>query len=204
VNHFSITDWADFVRDVATREQTAQMQKHLDEGCNGCTETVQTWKSVKEYARQEVSYEPPSSSLRLAKSYFAPFKLASKQASGIQIARLSFDSFAGQVQVGVRGTDQLPRQLMYEYDDIFIDLRVEPKVASNEVLLVGQIADAGHPSGSGEGIPVSLLSGSIPLLQTSANQSGEFRFSFRPSKHLQLSIGLKETAFLLSLPDAEA
>ena len=82
VKHFSITEWADFVRDVATEEQSAQMQKHLDEGCSGCRETVQMWKSVTECARQEVSYEPPSSSLRIAKSYFAPFRLASKQATG--------------------------------------------------------------------------------------------------------------------------
>ena len=78
VKHFSITEWADFVRDVATEEQSALMQKHLDEGCSDCTETVQTWKSVTECARQEVSYEPPSSSLRIAKSYFASFKSASK------------------------------------------------------------------------------------------------------------------------------
>jgi len=204
VKHFSITDWADFVRYVATEEHTAQMQKHLDEGCSACTETVQTWRSVTQYARQEAPYEPPSSSLRLAHSYFAPFKAASKLATGIQIARLSFDSFTSRVQIGVRGADPLPRQLMYEYDDVFIDLRLEPQLASNEVVLVGQIADAGRPSGGGQSIPVSLMSDGNTLLQTSANPSGEFHFSFRPSKHLQLSVGPGETAVLLSLPDAEA
>ncbi len=204
MKHFSITEWADFVRDVATAEQAVQMQKHLDEGCSGCTETVQTWKSVTEYAKREVSYEPPASALRLAKSYFAPFKAAANQATGIQVARLSFDNFAHGMQVGVRGADPQPRQLMYEYDGIFIDLRLEQGPASRELVLVGQIADSAQSSVNPEGIPVSLLSGSNTLLETSANQSGEFHFSFRPSKHLQLSIGLKETSVLLSLPEAEA
>jgi hypothetical protein len=204
VKHFSITDWTDFVRDVAAEDLSTRMQRHLDEGCSDCTETVQTWRLVSEYARQEVPYEPPSSSLRIARSYFAPFSLASKQPTGAQIAQLTFDSFARRAQVGIRGSDPLPRQLMYQFGDLFIDLRLEPKSTSNQVVLVGQIADSGHPSWNAEGIPVSLLSGSQTLLQTSANQSGEFHFSFRKSEHLQLSIGLKEAAVLLSLPDAES
>ncbi len=204
VKHFSITEWADFARDVASAEESRQMQRHLDEGCSVCTETVQTWKSVTECARQEVSYEPPSSSLRIAKSYFAPFKLASKQATGLRIARLTFDSFARRAEVGVRGSDPLPRQLMYQFDDVCIDLRLEPKPATNQVGLVGQVADSGEPAMSVDGKAVSLLRGSEMLAQTSTNQFGEFRFSFRDSEHLQLLVGLKETAVVVSLPDPDA
>ncbi len=204
MKHFSIAEWADFVRDVATEEQRAHMQKHLDEGCSGCTETVQMWKSVTECARQEAYYEPPSSSFRIAKSYFAPFKLASKQATATQIARLTFDSFARRAQVGFRGADPLARQLMYQFEDVFIDLRLEPKPATNQVGLVGQIADSGQTSGSVEGVVVSLLRGNDTLLQTSTNQFGEFHFSMQSSELLQLLVRLKETSIVMSLPDPES
>ena len=204
MKHFSITEWADFVRDVATEEQNAQMQKHLDEGCSGCRETVHMWKSVTACARQEVSHEPPSSSLRIAKSYFAPFKLASKQATGVEIARLTFDSFARRAQAGFRGADPLARQLMYQFDDVFIDLRMEPRPATNQVGLVGQIADPRQTSGSVEGVIVSLLRGDETLLHTSTNQFGEFHFSFLPSDLLQLLVRLKETTIVVSLPDPES
>jgi hypothetical protein len=204
VKHFSITEWADFVRGVATEEQSALMQQHLDEGCSDCMETVRTWKSVTECARQEVSYEPPSSSLRIAKSYFASSKLASKMTTGMQIARLMFDSFARRAEVGIRGSDPSRRQLMYQVDEVFIDLRLEPKPALNQVVLVGQVADSGQPARSVEGMPVSLLRGSDTLSRTSTNELGEFRFSFRDSEQMQLLFDLKETAILLSLPGADS
>jgi hypothetical protein len=203
VKHFSITEWADFVRDVATEELSAQMRKHLDEGCSGCMETVRTWKSVAEYARQEAYYEPPSSSLRIANSYFAPFKSASKQAAGMLIARLTFDSFASRMQLGIRGSSSLPRQLMYRCDDVFIDLRLEPKFPSRQVVLVGQIADSGQPARSVDGIAVSLLRGGDTLSQASTNQFGEFHFSLQESEEVRLVVGLKETAIVVSLPDTE-
>ncbi len=180
------------------------MQKHLDEGCSVCRETVQIWKSVRECARQEVSYEPPSSSLRIAKSYFAPFRLASKQATGMRIARLTFDSFAGRAEVGVRGSDPLPRQLMYQFDNLFIDLRLEPRPAANQVGLVGQLADSGEPAMSVDGMPVTLRRGSETLSQTLTNQFGEFRFSFRDSGQLQLVVSLNGTEFVVSLPDGDS
>jgi hypothetical protein len=204
VKHFSITEWADFARDVASAEQSTQMQKHLDEGCSVCRETVQTWKSVKECARQEALYDPPSSSLRIVQSYFAPFRLASKQGAGMRIARLTFDSFARRAEVGVRGSDSLPRQLMYQFDNLFIDLRLEPKPGANQVGLFGQVADSGEPAMSVDGMPVSLQRGSETLSQTSTNQFGEFRFSFRDSGQLQLVVSVNGTEFVVSLPDGDS
>jgi hypothetical protein len=203
VKHFSITEWADFARNVTTELESAEMQKHLDEGCSNCTEMVHTWKSVKECARHEISYDPPSSSLRIAKSYFAPFRLASKQAMGMRIGRLTFDSFMRRAEVGVRGSGPSPRQLMYQFDDVFIDLRLEPRLATNQVTLVGQVADSSQSAMNVDGIPVSLLNGSDTLSKTSTNKFGEFRLSYLDSEHLQLFIGLKETALVLPLPDVD-
>jgi hypothetical protein len=204
VKHFSITEWADYVRDVATEEQRAHMEKHLSEGCVTCLKTVQTWKSVTECARQEISYEPPASALRIAEAYFVPIKLAMKQAAGMHVARLMFDSFERRAAEGIRGSDPLPRQLMYKCDEVFIDLRLEPAPLSNQMLLVGQVADPRQPVGSVGGIPVSLLSDKDTLFQTLTNEFGEFRFSFRTSEGLRLLVGTKETSVVVPLPEAEA
>lgn len=204
MKHFSITEWADFARDVATEEQSTEMQKHLDEGCSICRETVQTWKSVTECARHELDYDPPSSALRIAKSYFAPFKLASKQATSFRIARLTFDSFARRAEVGVRGSDQSPRQLMYQFDNVFIDLRIEPNPASKHLALAGQVADSGSRPQEVEGMAVSLLQDGAVLSKTSTNQFGEFRLSFKDSKSVQLLVDLKETPILVWLPGIDS
>jgi hypothetical protein len=202
VKHFSITEWADFARNVTTELESAEMQRHLDEGCSDCTEMVRIWKSVKECAAHEVSYEPPSSALRIAESYFAPFSLASRQATGMRIARLTFDSFMRQAE-GVRGSGPSPRQLMYQFDDVFIDLRLEPRLATNQVTLVGQVADSGQSAMNVDGIPVSLLNGGDTLSKTSTNKFGEFRLSFLDTEHLQLLIGLKKAALVLPLPEVD-
>ena len=72
------------------------------------------------------------------------------------------------------------------------------------MVLVGQVADSGQPAKSVEGMAVSLLRGSDTLSQTSTNQFGEFRFSFRDSEQVQVLVDLKETAVLLSLPGADS
>jgi hypothetical protein len=203
VKHFSTTEWADYVRGVAPEKQCEQMQEHLEEGCKPCNETVQMWRSVTQYASQEISYQPPTSSLRIVESYFAPYQMASKQITGAQIARLTFDSFASGIQAGFRSSGSSARQLMYQFDDVFIDLRLEPQPATHQVGIVGQIADSGQSSGRVEGADVSLMRGQDRLLQTSTNEFGEFHFTIPSSELLQLLVGLKGTTIVVSLPGPE-
>lgn len=207
MKHFSLTEWADFVRGVGTEEQKALMQKHLDEGCSACKETVDTWTSIATFASHEVRYEPSANALRVARSYLAPFKLASRQAKGLGakglgLAKLTFDSFEGQALAGVRGSGPVPQQLMYQCGSVFIDLRLEPKPGTRSVALAGQVLDSVKPDGVLGGIEVSLLSEKVTQLETT-NQLGEFHFSFSPAQHLRLLIGTEDTAVLVLLPDAE-
>ncbi len=180
------------------------MEKHLSEGCRTCVKTVQTWKSVTECARRDISYEPPASALRIAESYFVPIKLAMNQATHMNVARLMFDSFQRRAAEGIRGSDPLPRQLMYKCNEVFIDVRLEPAPLSNQMVLVGQIADPRQPARCVEGMAVSLLHDKDTLFQTLTNEFGEFRFSFRASERLQLLVGTNETSVVVPLPDAEA
>ena len=129
MKHFALAEWADFVRGVAAAEQAVSMQKHL-ENCGPCNQIVLTWTSVVGFGQNEITYEPPASALRIAKSYFGALKLASRQPWALQVATRTFDSLEGQTVAGLRGSGPVPQQLMYQCGDLFIDLRVEPKPAS--------------------------------------------------------------------------
>ena len=122
----------------------------------------------------------------------------------MRIARMTFDSFARRAQAGFRGPAQPARQLIYQVEDVFIDLRLESKGATNQVGLVGQIADSGHTLGSVEGVVVSFLRGDDTILQTSTNQFGEFHFPMLSTEFLQLLVRLKEVTVVMSLPDPQS
>jgi anti-sigma factor RsiW len=204
MKHFSLTEWADFVRGVVTAEQRASMLKHLDEDCSRCKKTVGMWTSVSEFFKHEAACKPPASALRIARSYLAPFKLALGQAQVLRLARPTFDSFERPALAGVRGFDSGPQQLMYQCGSVFIDLRLESKPVTHSMALAGQVVDVGQPGGGLAGIPVSLLSREDNWLETTTNQLGEFHFSFPPAQHLRLLFGMKGTAWLVLLPDSEA
>ena len=203
MKHFALTEWADFVRGVTTYEQTESMQKHLDEDCSRCKQTAAMWTSMVAFGQREVTYEPPPSALRIAKSYFAPFKLAMRQGRTLRLARRTFDSLEGQPLAGLRGSSPVAQQLMCQCGSVFIDLRLEPKPATRSISLAGQVLDSSQPGGGLAGIPVSLLSKEDTWLETITNPLGEFQFTFSPAPHLELLFGMEDTAVLVLLPDAE-
>jgi len=203
MDHYSLPEWVDFVRGTPTKERMTNMQQHLDTGCNPCGKTVAIWRSVLDFAKQEASYEPPASALRMAEAYFVPFKLASTVPQGIQVAKLAFDSFLQAAQAGVRGSATGPRQLLYKCGDLCIDMRLEPKPGSNWVVLVGQVMDEKTPLENLGEVPVSLLSSGDKVSETITNEFGEFHLGFKAVKHLQLFLGMKRSAVVVPLPDAQ-
>ena len=202
MKHFALAEWADFVRGIAKSEQSAAMQKHLDENCSRCAQDVRMWTSVVGFAQQEVTYEPPPSALRIAKSYFAALQLASRQTRALQLATRTFDSFEGQTVAGLRGSGSVAQQLMYQCGSVIIDLRMEPKPSTRSITLAGQVVDSGPFGGGLGGIPVSLHSEEATWLKTTTNGLGEFHFSFSPTPHLELVFGIEDSAVLVLLPDA--
>jgi hypothetical protein len=204
VKHFSLAEWADFARGVLTADEQTSMQKHLDENCVRCRKTVGMWTSVAAFARQESAYEPPASALRVAESYLAPFKLAARRTSILELAKRTFDSFESQALAGVRGSGSAPQQLMYQCGNVFIDLRLESKPATRSMALAGQVVDSAHPGGVLGGIPVSLLSKEEAWLDTTTNHLGEFHFSFPPARHLRLLVATEDKSVLVVLPDGDA
>jgi hypothetical protein len=151
----------------------------------------------------EGQYEPPAGELRIVESYLVPFKLASRRTQILQLARLTLDSFDRQALEGIRGFDIVSRQLMYQCGEVYVDMRLEPKAASNLMILAGQVVDSREAEGGLAGIPISLLSEGNIMFDVTTNQLGEFQFSFQPARQLELLIGIKDTALLVLVPDDE-
>jgi hypothetical protein len=88
----------------------------------------------------------------------------------------------------VRGSASA-RQFLYETDDYYIDLRVEPRREANRACLVGQVLQRSGKDFAAEGIPVRLQSGRLSVGETAANQFGEFQIEFDAAQDLYVLIG---------------
>jgi hypothetical protein len=201
VKHFSPIEWVDFVRNVVPTEHRAPMQEHLDQGCGTCLKMVKTWATMVDFARHEPFYEPPDGAVRNAGLYFVSFNLTLQERNDIRILRHVFDSFELGALQGIRGSGTTPRQLMYNSDSVFIDLRVERKSDSDCMTLTGQVVDTQLTEEELEEITVLLFSKSDAALRTSTNHFGEFNFSFNAVERLGLHLSIKDIALLLLLPE---
>lgn len=205
MTHFSLTEWADFVRDVASPEMQTSMRTHLDEGCLECLKTAEIWRAVMDFARHEKTYASPARDMHIVETYFAPVPLASSAPEGIAIAQLTFDSFQQVGLAGMRGaSSSVPRQLLYKCGTLCIDMRLEPKPGSNYVVLVGQLIDAKKPLKGFGDVPVSLLSHGDTLSETTTNKFGEFHLGFESVKQMQLFFGIEQKALVVPLPEDQS
>jgi hypothetical protein len=186
VKHFSDELWADFVRSLAPAITAQAMQKHIGDGCSKCEAVLKSWQSVFRIAQEEGGYSPPQEVVRIAKAQFAA--VAGVQQS--RPVRLVFDSNLQPITVGVRGSISA-RQLLYETDELYIDLRLEPQREANRerVCLVGQILDRSSETRAAQGLRVQLMQGQQAVTDTATNQHGEFQLEFDAGKDVSLSIG---------------
>src|ERR1700687_2928430 len=68
--HFLLEDWADFVRTVADPQHQTAMQPHRENGSPVCTELHDSLRAVDAVARADAQYEPPASTMRLARALY--------------------------------------------------------------------------------------------------------------------------------------
>ncbi len=202
MQHFPIEDWADFARNVASEEQKARLQQHLDQGCSHCMKAAKGWASVTESAKRELSYEPPASSLNIARAFFSAYRSTLNQASRFRIAMLAFDSFQRAFVGGIRSGEQVPRQLMYNCDDVVIDLQVISKASSRQITLMGQVASELGDGFPPDGLCLSVIRDDETLHEATLNEFGEFHITLPFADNLQLRIPIKGDTVVLHLPDS--
>lgn len=182
MKHFSEAAWTDFVRNLVPPDTKMTMQQHLDDGCRKCADTLRMWHSVHSVARAEGVFTPPSEAVRVVKSQFAA--LAPEKSRGF---RLLFDSRLEPVPAGIRGS-VAAQQFLYETDEYYIDLRVEPHREADHASLVGQVLNRTGKERGAQGLAVLLQDGKRPIAETSTNQFGEFQIEFDAAKSLSISV----------------
>jgi hypothetical protein len=186
LKHFSDQTWADLVRDLAAPSTRIAMQHHIADGCGKCEIALQVWSKVLSLARSESAYTPPADVVRVSKSQFAATISAAKHG-----LHLLFDSNLQPVTAGVRGVVSA-RQFLYETDDYYIDLRLEPRRDSESACLVGQVLNRKGSNRAAQKVPVRVHAEKSRLAETVTNDFGEFQLEFEASANLCLLIGLQE------------
>ena len=188
MKHFSDASWIDFVRGAISPIAKQTMQQHIDEGCGKCRETVQMWQGVFSIAQEEAQCAPPADSVRVVKSQFAGIQTGIKENP---IVRLLFDSQLQPAAAGVRGSVPA-RQLLYETDELCIDLRLEVWHSEHRICMVGQILSRSASQLKNQELPVRLYEQNLPLAEGVTNQFGEFQLEFSSNDSVSLAIGQSE------------
>lgn len=192
MKHFTTEEWADFARNVIGTEKRKLMQGHLETGCKQCAGSASLWKRVREAAQREASYEPPSAALRTVKAMYGAHGKPQISAETTSLAELLFDSMKAPMFAGVRSTAVDVRQLLYGQGDYRLDLRVEPRVDSDGISIVGQLLNSVDPMATLSAIPVALLKGSKLVAETTTNRFGEFHFDTTLASNLQLKVAVPQ------------
>ena len=188
MRHFTLEEWADFARNVASPENTGKMQQHLAGGCGSCAQILETMKSVAILGSREVNYEPPVNAVRMGKLLMGSQKPKAVKKRIPEMWPLVFDSFMQPAMAGVRVALIASRQLMYRKGNCYIDIRLEQAMDASEMSLIGQVLDTGQPGRDPGAIPVELLSGEKTIAGTATNNFGEFQFLFPVASDLQICV----------------
>lgn len=119
-----------------------------------------------------------------------------------QIAHLVFDSFQLPSPAGVRALRQSSRHLVYQYENVKVDMLVKFLASSGQISLVGQVLGAVEPGLRNASLPVVLSGRGGPVARTTTSQYGEFNleFGFMEDAGLRIRVG-ENTWIIISLGD---
>lgn len=191
--HYSSEQWVDFVMNQTTQSQGAEMQGHLDSGCQSCSQLLGLWKRVSQFAARERSLEPPDSAVRHVQAAFANIARAQKAERMPLIPRLSFDSlWQATAPAGIRSASAGPRKLLYKVKDITIEIHTESEGHSERSTLTGQISIGSLQGQTLPPIPVVISGKSGKLASTETTGFGEFHLSYLAEADSQITLVLPD------------
>ncbi len=191
--HYDITEWADYARKLAPGDKHSEMKAHLEAGCSKCDKLQQLFSKFALVCAREQTLEVPSYAERSVKALFALGKESRRSAFQRLWATLMYDSANDPQPVGVRGTHQISRQVLFHAGDYSVDLRFEHEKGSASMVLVGQIANQKVPEQLMSNLPVILLAGDREVSRSISNSFGEFQMEYVPESDLRLLVPLETT-----------
>jgi hypothetical protein len=191
VRHFDITEWADYVRNTVSSDQNKFMQAHLQAGCSKCERIKALLSKFAAVCSREASYEIPRAAEQQVKAMIGLAKAPRRSALQRLWATLVYDSVNDPQPVGVRGTHQINRQVLFHAGDYSVDLRFEHEKGSASMVLVGQIANQKTPDELLANLPVILVAGNREVTRSISNTFGEFQLEYVPESDLRLLVPLE-------------
>jgi hypothetical protein len=203
MRHFTGEEWINFVNQTVSPGDREEMENHLKEGCKRCRDTVFMWQRVRKSAVAEHTYQPPADTLRIVKAAFlAGSPKGPRKESRSRISVL-FDSLLQPVVEGARSAATDSRQMLYRADPFQIDLQIEAKPDTNNLLVTGQLLDLNNPGIAGKDVGVTLSNLRGHVVRAVSNQHGEFTCEIDNSGDLQITFSnSRGEPIVISLRDA--
>jgi hypothetical protein len=199
MKHFSIWQWADYVRGLGEGESRSAMDAHLSSGCRRCGRIVDVMRSVAVTAQGERDFEPSEQTVRNAQAIFA-LRTPESESLPRLVARLIHDSFRAPLPAGLRSQNRMARHALFEAGSYSLDLQLEHQPASGVVMLIGQLADKTSPGASRAGTPVWLKERKRLVAATLCNQFGEFHLTYDIERNLHLHLPLSTAGKRIEIP----
>jgi hypothetical protein len=192
MRHYSLEKWIDFARNVIGEDEKAEMQSHLETGCAGCSKELSMWQHLQRVARRESAYTPSEGAVRTVNASFTNRSIGQLSHAKSQLASLLFDSFRSPLLAGVRSSGSASQQLLYGVGDYRIDVRIEPQMDSEKVVLIGQVLNSADPEERLSAAPVSLLKGRKILAESVTSEFGEFQIECELQGGIRLVVTLSD------------
>jgi hypothetical protein len=191
VRHFDITEWADYVRNAVPSDQQTLMQAHLQAACSKCEKLKALLSRFATVCSREASYQIPRAAEQQVKAMIGIASAPRRSILQRVWASLVYDSVNDPQPVGVRGTHQINRQVLFHAGDYSVDLRFEHEKGSASMVLVGQIANQKTPDEMLANLPVILVAGNREVTRSISNTFGEFQLEYVPESDLRLLVPLE-------------
>jgi hypothetical protein len=203
MKHFTTEEWINFVNQVVSPRELEEMEKHLKEGCKSCQQTVSMWRLVQKSAAVERQYQPPADTVRIAKAAFVAAGLKGQRKESRSRISVLFDSFLQPSVVGARSAATDSRQMLYRADPFQIDMQIEAKPGTNDLMVTGQLLDLTNSAIAGQNINVTLSNLRGHVVHAVSNKNGEFTCEIKNSGDLQITFaGGRGEPIVISLRDA--
>lgn len=194
---FNITQWSDFVRDLAQADTAEEMRSALLEGKAQDRRTVELLSQVAEVGRLDHELEIPPYALRGAKAIGCLGRLEQPAAATQGLLRflpfeLTFDSLLQPAAMGTRNLHASDRQLVFEASGYTVEVRMEQETDPASTVLVGELLRNQQGLQPVPHVPVLVKSGSRIVARSNTGRFGEFQAEGLPTEHLSLALMVGE------------
>ncbi|MDX1979605.1 MAG: hypothetical protein SFV51_04995 [Bryobacteraceae bacterium] len=191
--HFELSQWIDYVRELADVSLASAMRDHLARSCPECARTYQQFSAAYFSARALAAVDVPSQTVARAKAVFPPRPPRGLFDMPSLLAKLVFQSVPDLAPAGLRAAScsQPGSHRAYEAGEYRLNVREEPAPGDLRVL-IGQVQPGEGSQQKVSGLPVFLIGGKQLLGRAMTNEFGEFQLEFHRRGKLRLLIAASD------------